>query len=147
MSVVRRFLEGFRWEEVEVLDYKPAGTHFQGIRRQVLFDGPGEIDSQLRYFSIEAGGHSTLERHGHTHAVLILNGRGRALVGDQVHDLAPFDLVTVPPGSWHQFRAAATAPLGFLCLVSTRKDRPERPTESQLARLQEDSQLASFIVV
>ncbi|MDQ7008404.1 MAG: cupin domain-containing protein [Acidobacteriota bacterium] len=145
MNVVRKFLDGFRWKGVEVLDYKPAGTHFRSISRQVLFDGPGELDAQLRYFAIEPGGHSTLERHTHTHAVMILNGRGRGLVENRVYDLAPFDLVSVPPGCWHQFRAAPDAPLGFLCLVSTCRDRPQRPTPSQLAQLRENPELAAFI--
>ena len=42
-------------------------------------------------------------------------------------DLAPHDLVRVPPRTWHQFRATPTAPLGFLCLVACGRDRPERP--------------------
>jgi quercetin dioxygenase-like cupin family protein len=33
------------------------------------------------------------------------------------------DLVNVPPMTWHQFRAAADAPLGFLCLVPATRDR------------------------
>jgi hypothetical protein len=43
--------------------------------------------------------------------------------------------VSVPPMTWHQFRAAEGEPLGFLCLVSTDRDRPQLPTEQELQAL------------
>jgi len=147
MNVVRKSLAGQRWEAVEVLDYKPSGNHFRHISRQVLFDRPGDIDAQLRYFAIEADGHSTLERHGHTHAVVVLSGRGRVLIGERIHSIAPFDLVTVPSGAWHQFRADQGMALGFLCLVAADRDRPQRPGEEELSRLREIKEVADFIVV
>ena len=49
------------------------------------------------------------------HAVLILRGRGHCLVGGEVKPIETRDLVTVPPMTWHQFRAtqgrAARLPL------------------------------------
>ena len=35
-------------------------------------------------FEIAPGGHSTLERHDHAHSVIILRGRGQALVGERM---------------------------------------------------------------
>jgi hypothetical protein len=29
--------------------------------------------------------------------------------------------------TWHQFRAADGEPLGFLCMVTTERDRPQLP--------------------
>ena len=75
---------------------------------------------ELRYFEVAPGGFSTLERHEHMHAVLILRGRGHCLVGDEVKSLETRDLVTVPPMTWHQFRATTDEPLGFLCMVDAR---------------------------
>ena len=54
---------------------------FKAITRQVLFSDP-ELAGELRYFEVAPGGFSTLERHEHMHAVLILRGRGHCLVGD-----------------------------------------------------------------
>ena len=148
--VVRPFredAEGFRWAGVPVKAYKPDGTHFEGITRQILFDGTGDLSAQLRYFEVAPGGHSTLELHRHVHAVLVLRGRGRTLVGHDVRPVAAFDLVYVPPMTWHQFRADDDAALGFLCLVDCDRDRPVRPTPEDLAALREHPDVAAFIRV
>ncbi len=136
--------DGFRWEHVPLKRYKPAGTHFEGITRQVLFGAGGGLPSELRYFEIAPGGHSTLERHRHVHAVLVLRGRGRVLVGEAVHPVAAFDLVRTPPATWHQFRADRGEALGFLCLVDCERDRPHRPTEAEAEALRQ-SPAGSFI--
>jgi hypothetical protein len=49
--------------------------------------------------------------------------------------VASHDLVTIDPLTWHQFHAAADCPLGFLCLVSRTRDRPQLPTAEESARL------------
>ena len=79
-----------------MLAYKQDGAApFRDVTRQVLFDDPA-LACQLRYFEVGPGGHTTLERHEHAHAVVVQRGRGRCLVGDRVFDLAPLDLVHVP---------------------------------------------------
>jgi len=138
--------EPFRWEDVPVLAYKEEkGTHFKSITRQVLFDDADHFDTQLRYFEIAPGGHSTLERHDHAHSVMVIRGSGRALVGREVIDLALHDLVRVPPQTWHQFQATGAEPLGFLCIVRRERDKPTLPTETDLASLRSDPLVASFI--
>lgn len=139
MSGVRRFAPDaagdYRWQGVELLRYKDEGTApFRDITRQVLFAPPDQA-CELRYFEIAPGGYSTLERHAHTHAVLILRGRGTVQLGNEVHAIAERDLVTVDPLIWHQFHAAADCALGFLCLVSKERDRPQLPTPAEAARL------------
>ena len=145
---VRRFSEetsGYRWSDVSVLDYKPDGTHFKGITRQILFGEAEDLVCQLRYFEIEPGGHSTLEKHEHEHAVLILQGRGRVLVGDVVHEVTPFDLVYVSPMTWHQFRADDWDGLGFLCLVPCDRDHPVRPDAEAANALRTHPVIGDFI--
>jgi mannose-6-phosphate isomerase-like protein (cupin superfamily) len=66
---------------------------------------------------------------------MVIRGRGRCVVGDAAHDLAVNDLVRVPPMTWHQFHAAPDEPLGFLCLVSRDRDRPQLPGEADLDAL------------
>jgi quercetin dioxygenase-like cupin family protein len=145
--VNRRHLGGFRWEGVDLLAYKAEGSApFDRVTRQVLFDND-ELASQLRYFEIEAGGHSTLERHEHVHGVVVINGRGRCLVGGVVHELDVHDLITVPPRTWHQFRAADDTPLGFLCLVNAERDRPQLPGPDELAELRRIPEVGRFIRV
>ena len=135
--VVRRHDGRFRWDDVDVLEYKDAAgeAHFKDVTRQVLFDGAG-IPGQVRYFEVAPGGYTTLERHEHVHAVMVIRGSGRCLVGDAAYDLAPQDLVTVPSMAWHQFLASADAPLGFICIVPSDRDRPQLPDASEVAAIQ-----------
>jgi len=136
---------GLRWTGIDVLTYKPVGTHFKDITRQVLFTGEQAAGVEVRYFEIGPGGHSTLEQHAHVHAVLVVQGKGRVLVGDTVTQIAPFSLVHVPPFTWHQFRADEDALLGFLCLVACERDRPVRPTPDDLKALAEHPEVGAFI--
>jgi quercetin dioxygenase-like cupin family protein len=139
--------EGYRWSEVDVLAYKAEGSApFRDVTRQVLFEEP-ELGCQWRYFEVAAGGHTTLERHEHVHAVMILRGSGTALVGTHVADFGPYDLFRVPPMTWHQFRASADEPMGFLCLVRSERDRPQLPSESALAALRSNPAVAEAIRV
>src|SRR5881296_1955333 len=119
---------GFRWQGVEVREYKADGAPYKDVTRQtVLGDGEGEADLTFltRYFEIQPGGYSTLERHQHPHAVVVIRGRGRVTLGERAFDIAPFDCVYVSPGVAHQFRATGDEPLGFVCTVDRARDRPE----------------------
>lgn len=145
MKPVVRFVPPFGWEGIPAREYKPGGTTFRDITRRVLFGSESGLRCELRYFEIAPGGHSTLERHDHEHAVLILRGRGRVLVGREIHGVATHDLVHVPPRTLHQFRATDDEPLGFLCLVNCERDRPTLPGPDELGALRSDPALAAFI--
>lgn len=136
--LVRKHSGDFHWEDVEVLKYKQDGSApFKDVTRQVLFDST-DPPAQLRYFEVAPGGHTTLERHNHVHAVMVIRGRGQCLVGDRKHDIAEHDLVSVPPMTWHQFLATPGEPLGFLCLVAAERDRPQLPTPDEARKLGSD---------
>jgi mannose-6-phosphate isomerase-like protein (cupin superfamily) len=150
IPAVRRFretAEGYRWDDVPLLEYKPTGTHFKDITRQILFGEEAELPTELRYFEMAAGGHSTLEKHLHVHSVLILRGRGQVLVGEAITDIGAFDLIYVPPLTWHQFHAAEDEPLGFLCLVMCDRDKPIRPDGHDLALLRAHPKVGAFVRV
>jgi quercetin dioxygenase-like cupin family protein len=144
MSAHVRQVSPFRWEGVRVAPYKADGTHFSGITRQLLFDGGDGLSCQLRYFEIEPGGYSSLERHHHGHAIMVVRGPGRALIGEEIAELATNDLVRIPSMTWHQFRAAEM-PFGFLCMVDCARDVPERPDSAALNALRADPAIAEFI--
>ena len=144
-SPVRKFREGFCWDDVERVPYKEEGAApFKAVSRQLLFAAP-DLACELRYFEIDAGGFSTLERHRHSHAVMILRGRGRCLIGTEVRALAARDLVLIPAWTWHQFRATEGEPLGFLCMVNIERDRPQLPSAADLVRLKSNPQIAAFL--
>jgi len=142
---IHRKAKGYRWEGVEELPYKEDGRAlFKSITRQVLF-ADAQLDGELRYFEMAPGGFSTLERHEHMHAVLILRGRGHCLVGEEVRAVETRDLVTVPAMTWHQFRATQGEPLGFLCMVNAARDKPQLPSAEDLAKLERNAKIAAFL--
>ena len=143
--VLHRKARDYRWEGVAELPYKEDDRAlFRSVTRQVLFSDP-VMAGELRYFEVAPGGFSTLERHAHMHAVLVLRGRGHCLVGDEVKQIELRDLVTVPSMTWHQFRATAAEPLGFLCMVNATRDKPQLPSVEDLAKLTADATIAAFL--
>ena len=136
---IRRFKD-FRWEDTDLLNYKEEGSApFKAITRQTLFHNPA-LECELRYFEVAPSGYSTLERHEHMHAVLILRGRGECLVGDEVTKIDTNEAWT-----WHQFRAGPDAPLGFLCMVNAERDKPTLPTEEERKALEANPKVAAFL--
>lgn len=110
MGVVRRRRDDGGWNGVVPRVY---GT---GAERHVLVgaaDGARQVE--LRYFRIPVGGASVRERHSHEHAIVILHGRARVLLGDAVHDAGPGDAVFVASDEEHQLRVVGDEPLGFVC--------------------------------
>jgi quercetin dioxygenase-like cupin family protein len=141
----RSVQQGFRWEAVAHQPYKQDGSApFKDISRQVLFHDDA-LACELRYFEMDAGGYSTLEKHEHAHAVMILRGHGECLVGEDVRSVKQFDLVSIPAWQWHQFRANDNEPFGFLCMVNILRDRPQLPTEEELAALKSVPAVARFL--
>ena len=76
--------DGFRWPAVALKAYKAAGTHFKDVTRQTLLGegaGEGDLNFITRYFEIQPGGYSSLEKHQHPQAVVVLRGNGRLILG------------------------------------------------------------------
>jgi quercetin dioxygenase-like cupin family protein len=120
---------GYRWRGIDVHEYESHDrAAFKDVTRQTLLgEGTGEaaLTFVTRYFEVQPGGYTSLEQHEHPHAVVILRGAGRVILGDKTHEVAPFDCVYVGPDTTHQFRATGDGPLGFLCVVDRVRDRPQ----------------------
>lgn len=126
----------FRWQGVPTLIYKPTGTGFKNIiRRVVLGEHESDLPFQVRYFEMRAGGYSSLERHNHRHAVVVIRGRGKMFLKNRVHDLKPFDAVYIGKNTVHQFHQIGREPFGFLCMVAAKRDRPKLISAAGAAHL------------
>lgn len=130
-----------------MLAYKESDDTFRSVTRQTLTDAEHGQGTSLRYFEVGPGGHTTLEKHEHTHVVIPIRGAGSCLVGSEIVTLALHDVIYVPSWGWHQFRASDDEPLGFLCAVTSERDRPTLPTADDLAALRRDPAVAAFIRV
>jgi quercetin dioxygenase-like cupin family protein len=117
VGFVRKKVPGqWDWDGAEVVFYD--GNTVKGVSKRVLI-GPkdGAEDFTMRYFEVQPGGNSAFEHHPHIHQVFIVNGHGRALVGDTYHDIGPGDVVFVGPDEQHVFEAAPDETLGFICVA------------------------------
>lgn len=126
-SKVIRFLGGFDWKDVALEDYKADTAAWKGITRRELAGKRGEsMRFHVRYFEIQPGGYSTLEKHLHEHVVIPIRGRGEAQAGCYAWNVSFGDVVYVSPSDPHQFRcpAGAREPFGFLCMVNAERDTP-----------------------
>ena len=132
----------FRWEGVEARPYKRGGG-FEGVTRYVLGEAlPAAFE--LRYFELEPDGYSSLEKHRHVHLVIALRGAGKALVGETVGALEPFDALYVPPWVPHRFVNEGREAFGFLCPVDAERDRPQPLDAAELEALRANPATAPY---
>lgn len=123
------FLPDFHWEGRPVAAYKTSGAlPFRDVSRTELIGQCGEQTAfDVRYFEIGPGGHSSLEKHLHTHVVIGARGNGVLHSGEQTIPLKPFDIAYVPPLEVHQLRNESSEPFGFFCIVDHDRDKPQAP--------------------
>lgn len=70
----------------------------------------------LRYYSVEKGGHTPLDKHAGEHEVFIMKGRGRVIGSNEECDLKPRDAIFIRSNEVHQFINTGSEPLEFLCV-------------------------------
>ena len=136
------------WSGIEPVGYKAGrldepGQGYRGVTKHVISGDRGEPSAfEVRYFEVEPGGYTRLEKHQHVHSVTIIRGRGYAVVGADIHPLAPFDHIYVGPMTMHQFVNDAEEPFGFICVVDANRDRPQAATDAEFGELLQASTLA-----
>jgi mannose-6-phosphate isomerase-like protein (cupin superfamily) len=129
------------WDGVEPAGYTPdaVGT---GVARHTIVGNrksePSEPGPQmeLRYFEVQPGAASRLEKHEHEHYVIVRRGAGYAVIGDTATEIGPNDVIYVAPLELHQFVNRGDEPFGFYCFVDTCRDFSQVPTPDDLARLE-----------
>jgi quercetin dioxygenase-like cupin family protein len=140
--VIRATASG--WEGIVAEGYTPEapGT---GVARHTIVGGrkagPGEPGPQmeLRYFELQPGCVSRLEKHEHEHYVIVRRGEGYAVLGESVSEVGPDDVVYVGPFVLHQFVNRGATPFGFYCFVDACRDFSQEPSPEELARLQDSA--------
>lgn len=103
---------------------EPVGAA-SSTTRQVL-TGPGEgAGFHMRRFSIGAGGGMPPHSNIVEHQQYVLGGRAEVGIGDEVHQVKAGDVVHIPGGTPHWYRAEGSEPFEFLCIVPDDEDRIE----------------------
>jgi quercetin dioxygenase-like cupin family protein len=104
------------------LEPVPGGT---GTQRQVLI-GPDQGPSfHMRRFVMEPGGGMPRHRNAVEHEQYVLRGRATMGIGDQVREVGEGDVVYIPAGLPHWYRAEGDEPFEFLCMVPNTPDTIE----------------------
>lgn len=134
-SKILRFQEGVGWEGVGRQDYKQyeaVGT-WRGVSRWPLVGPPAQstVPFHFRYFEVEPGGYTSLEKHAHEHILAVTRGQGTVTLGDRIEPVSVGDIIYVAPWEVHQLaNPTGPEPFGFFCVVPAERDRPikvERP--------------------
>jgi len=96
-----------------------------GATRQVLI-GPDEAPNfALRRFTMEPGGGMPRHTNEVEHEQYVLRGRATVTVGDDEITVEAGDVVYIPAGVPHSYRAEGEEPFQFLCTVPNEPDRIE----------------------
>jgi quercetin dioxygenase-like cupin family protein len=141
-TVVRARASVTGWEGVEPAGYRPGEPASEtGVSRHTILGARKDTPAQpgpameLRYFELQPGAASRLEKHEHEHYVIVRDGLGYAVVGDELTEIGPSDVIYVGPMQLHQFVNRGDRPFGFFCMVDACRDFSQQPTEDDLKRL------------
>ena len=111
-----------RWQDIQVRAYGPENSGADKATRQVLIGtDENSPNFHMRYFSVQPGGHTSLDQHAHEHGVYILHGQALLRLGSDEYALNVGDVVYIPGNEVHQFFASGQEPFGFLCVVPARR--------------------------
>ena len=89
----------------------------------------------MRYFELQPGAATRLEKHEHEHYVIVKRGLGHAVVGETATEISANDVVYVGALELHQFVNRGKETFGFYCIVDAARDFSQAPTSAELERL------------
>jgi quercetin dioxygenase-like cupin family protein len=118
--------DGDRWV-VGSKDATPAreitGEGIRDVVKRVLVSPEEGWDGWvMRLFDVGPGGHTPRHAHPWPHINFVAAGKGELFLDGELHPLEPGAYAYVPGEHEHQFRAAADAPLSFVCIVPADAD-------------------------
>lgn len=97
----------------------------EGTTRQVLI-GPDEAPHfALRRFVMRPGGGMPRHTNAVEHEQYVLRGRATVGLGEKEVEVAAGDVLYIPAGTPHWYRAEGDEPFEFLCAVPNGPDRIE----------------------
>ena len=112
----------FTWEGTRSRLYKNEPDN-QVSEAYMIGKKEGAENFAFRYYQIEAGGHSNKEQHPYDHGIMILQGAGEVLLGEETHAILRGDIIHIPPDALHKITNTGKGPLGFLCVIPARREK------------------------
>ncbi len=121
---------------VKRADSVPAETvgAGSGTKRQVLI-GPDEAPNfAMRRFIMEPGGGMPAHTNTVEHEQYVLRGRAKVGIGGEVFEVSKDDVLYIPAGVPHWYRAEGDEPFEFICIVPNAPDKIAIVDTAQRAR-------------
>lgn len=97
----------------------------EGTVKQVLIGPDDAPNFALRRFTMEPGGGMPRHTNEVEHEQYVLRGSATVTIGDEEVTVEAGDVVYIPAGVPHSYRAEGDEPFQFLCTVPNEPDRIE----------------------
>ena len=97
----------------------------EAVEYQVLIGPDVAPNFVMRRFVMQPGGGLPRHRNQIEHEQYVLSGRAKLGLGDEVIEVGQGDVVFVPAGVAHWYRAEGDVPFEILCLVPKGDDQLE----------------------
>ena len=110
-----------KFSDAEVIEVK-AGTE---TTMQVLISPEEGPNFAMRRFEIQPGGGMPMHTNEVEHEQLVLGGRARVGLGDEVYEVEKDDVLFIPAGQPHFYETVGDEPFEFLCSVPNKPDKIE----------------------
>ncbi len=110
-----------KFSDAEVIKVK-RGTE---TTMQVLISSEEGPNFAMRRFEIQPGGGMPMHTNTVEHEQLVLSGRARVHLGDEVYEVEKDDVLFVPAGLPHSYESIGEEPYAFICSVPNKPDHVE----------------------
>lgn len=116
----------FQWAGLKTCQYKADAKHnFKDVvRHEISENFNSNTHFDVRYFEIQPGGYSTLEKHLHEHVIIGVRGSGIIIKNEGEFTIGINDIVYIAPFERHQLQNQGKEPFGFYCIVDRKRDKP-----------------------
>jgi quercetin dioxygenase-like cupin family protein len=96
-----------------------------GTSMQVLIGSEDAPNFAMRRFIMEPGGGMPNHTNSVEHEQFVLRGRAKVGIGEVVYEVKRGDVVFIPMGIPHWYRAEGDEPFEFICVVPNAPDHIE----------------------
>jgi len=126
MGMIKKFSgdweQVFSWDETKTRMYQNTNTN-QVSETWMIGKADGAQNFAFRYYQLSPGSHSRKEQHPYDHGILVLQGAGEVLLGEEIHPVSRGDIIYIEPDLLHQLNNTSQQPLGFLCVIPARREK------------------------
>lgn len=126
MGTIKKFSgdweQVFSWDGAKTRMYQNTEDN-QVSETWMIGKAEGAQNFAFRFYQLSPGSHSRKEQHPYDHGMLVLQGEGQVLLGEETHPIQRGDVIYISPNLLHQVTNTSSAPMGFLCVIPARREK------------------------